>query len=515
MENIFTDVNATQINLFDYLKKAGKIQVQKKTYSEKLPERIQNFTGQKHFSDLESLLESFSGIKDTLIYKGNRYINYHSNTSEYYTYIGDTMDGSRFNPRPEWTASLKMLKNSYNVLSICRGKRGEFVGYLLYVTEAGVVYESEMLMKDGGTFGTRDSFAITGITLSKWKKAKLHAHKICTVLNEGEVHDILTRVNPYGADFMTQYNTLEEIDLLIAPQIEQLDKAGYSFVKQALLVSLTGYEDSATLEQFGRLCQPGKNMKEIFKTSKAVYTTLKDCPKLSTWDIYRKMDKQGKVSADNIERCYHNGYSEKELNEVSSILNMEYDGKKVFTWDSLQRYLERIDMYEAIDRMDGLMLLKDYLSMCSQLEMKPRIDGDSLKREHDVTARTLRQKRDEIRAGKMVGVCEEIKKYDYSEHVYFGRCIRSYDDLIDEATQQHNCVASYADSIISKRSYIFVVREVSAPDKSLATVELTPQGDVRQKYLAYNRTIHNKALTDFIDRLSRNFKGVKNAVMAA
>ncbi len=76
-------------------------------------------------------------------------------------------------------------------------------------------------------------------------------------------------------------------------------------------------------------------------------------------------------------------------------------------------------------------------------------------------------------------------------------------------------MASYADSIISKRSYIFVVREVSAPDKSLATVELTPQGDVRQKYLAYNRTIHNKALTDFIDRLSKNFKGVKNAVMAA
>ena len=503
--NIFVNTEATQINLFDVLKNMGQIKMVKKEYSSELPENVKSMTGTKSFSELAGFLKTTTGKSYVMIYKGNRYAHLSHSDPEYYDYTGESQRGSELRVADAYTKSASVMFN------ICLHKgRDIYKSILQYATETGDVYEAEAVFKMKKNGYPATSYYIEGnVSISKWKKAKLHAHRITTVLNQEDVPEILKRVNPYAAEFIKHYNTLNDIDLLIAPQIEQLDKAGYSFVKQQVMVALTGYEDSASLEQFNRLCQPGKNMKEIFKTSKVVYTTLRGCDKLSIWDVYRKMDKQGKISADAIERAYNNNYSEKELNEFSTILGMEYDGKKIFTWDSLQKYIERIDMYEAIDRLEGLMLLKDYLSMCRQLEMKPRIDGDSLKREHDVTARTLRQKRDEIRAGKMVGVCEENKKYDYSEHIYFGRCIRSYDDLIDEASQQHNCVASYADRIIAKRSYIFVVREVSAPDKSLATVEITPSGKIYQKFLAYNTPILNKALTEFIERLAKNFKETK------
>ena len=500
--NIFVNAEASQISLMDIFNATGGV-MKKREYSDKLPECVSSFYGSKTFRGLELFLESVSGLKNAVIYKANRY-TYRSPETEYFVRTADGIDGTTVVGVNETYS----IKNANNVISVISKYHSVWKTILMYVTEAGTVYEAEASIAHVYAGGFQESYKITGVEISKWKKAKLHSNRMITVINYDEVDAILNRVNPYAAELMKKYSELEAVDLLIAPQIEQLYKAGYSFVDKELLPALWSYEESSTLDQFNRLCQPGKNMKEIFKTSKAVYTALKSCNKLSVWDIYRKMDKQGKISAENVERAYDNGYSEKELNEISVILSREYAGKKIFTWDTLQRYLERIDMYEAIDRMDGLQLLKDYLNMCKQLEMKPRIDGDSLKREHDVTARTLRQKKDEIRANKMIGVCEDNKKYDYSEHIYFGRCIRSYDDLIDEATQQHNCVAGYADSIIAKKSYIFVVREVSSPDRSLATVELTKDGDIRQKYLAYNRPIRNKALTEFIDRLSKNFKTV-------
>lgn len=67
--------------------------------------------------------------------------------------------------------------------------------------------------------------------------------------------------------------------------------------------------------------------------------------------------------------------------------------------------------------------------------------------------------------------------------------------------QQHNCVASYGQRIAAGQSYIYVMREVAHPDKSLITIELSPNGKtIRQKFLAYNKPIHNKSQSEFIER---------------
>jgi hypothetical protein len=258
-----------------------------------------------------------------------------------------------------------------------------------------------------------------------------------------------------------------------------------------------------------------------------VYTALKEETNLQTWDIYRRMCKTGKLSQDTVRQVYEAGYTIKDLEYVSTILGVKHDGKPVFTWTSLVNYMGRIDMYEAIDRREGLPILADYLSMCRQLDMQPRTDGDSLKREHDIAARLIRERHNEIMAKQMREAEERMRReiaegatkkgrLEYREQVFFVKPIYDYDELLDEARQQHNCVASYAERIARGTSVICTMRETAHPEKSLVTIELSPDmKDIRQKFLAYNQPIRNKAMTEFIERWHRQVNARGDAAAAA
>ena len=305
-----------------------------------------------------------------------------------------------------------------------------------------------------------------------------------------EIEDILLRTNPYGYAFAQKEGLLFS-DILMMPAIELLHKSGYFFGDNV---------QPENVAYFNRLVQNGSDLGSIFKTPKFVYETLKGEDDLRIWDLFRKMAKTGKLTKEDVRKAYHAGYNSKEFSLISDVLKFKYENNPVFSFSTLQRYLERVDMYQAIYPEEALTLLKDYLLCCKALQIKPRIDSDSLKREHDVAARCCRIKRDERMAKRMQGACEYLKKFNYSEERFFVRGIRDYDDLIDEANQQGNCLAGFAESIINKESMIYVMREKSAPDKSLITVELTESGDVRHAFLSYNREIRDPAQSEFLKR---------------
>lgn len=391
-----------------------------------------------------------------------------------------------------------------------------FNAEILYVEDDGYVWNATLTMElenrlrgqyaqcGGGMYF--DSVKIKSISVGKWHQ-NTKVHRFANFMQKKDVlEDILQKNNPYAFKFCKD----EKCPVTFyfqAPQVEILVKAGYSFPRR---VYSAYHMEQSEYDCFNRLCKPGNNPKEIFKTSKVIYTTLKNEDNLHLWDTYRKLDKFGRIKPDTVQQVYDQGFSDKDLSSINSILNKTYKGKPVFTWDSLINYLGRLDTFEAIERYEAFMLLEDYLRMCGQLDIEPKIDGDSLKREHDVVARTIRQKRNEVLARQMQGTCDAMKVYDYNEKIYFIRAIRNYDDLIDEACQQHNCVASYANRIANRQSLIYVMREVNNPNRSLITVELTPDGkNIRQKFLAYNRPIHNKAQSEFLERWMKSIAGIK------
>ncbi len=319
--------------------------------------------------------------------------------------------------------------------------------------------------------------------------------------------DWVKDINPYSLYYKTDAVKKENVlRALMFPEAEILTKAGYSFVD--VFFKRYSWDRSNTLaKEYNLLINRGESKPStIFKCSKEVYSALKSACDIKRWNEIRKMDKFGRIPKSAIELVATREYDSKTLQSMSSILKQKYDDKPVFTWSSLLNYLERVDTYEAIYPTEALQLLSDYLRMCNELRIEPKTDGDSLKREHDVTARLFSQRRDEIQAEKL----KRALNYDYlnyEDDKYIIRAIRDYDDLMDEAKQQHNCLACYATQIIKGNSKIFVMREKDNPDKSFISIELSPDGDyVRQKYLAFNRPVTNTKTLSVINKWHQSVK---------
>lgn len=308
------------------------------------------------------------------------------------------------------------------------------------------------------------------------------------------------RIYPYAEPVFRQLVGPNWGELAVmAPELELLYKAGYESLCESI-VHAYATEGSSGVEQFNRLCKPGKNLKEIFKTEKIIYKTLQKERDLAKWDTYRKFLKTGKIQADTVDRIFTADYSAKELQLVYDCLGVKRDGKQLVTIDQLIPYCDKVYRFEAIPREDALQLFSDTLRNCAMLGMKPRLDSDSLKREHDVTSRICREMRFSKKTAEMYEPCRKLQNLSWSQGAFLVRGIIGYDDLIDEAKQQVNCLAAYADDIIAGKSLVYVVRRIDAPEKSFVTVELSPKKDaIWQRRMAYNQPVRNKSVTDFLD----------------
>ena len=74
------------------------------------------------------------------------------------------------------------------------------------------------------------------------------------------------------------------------------------------------------------------------------------------------------------------------------------------------------------------------------------------------------------------------------------------DALIDESSQQNNCVRTYADRIASGKCDIYFMRLVSDQNKSLVTIE------VKNKKVVQKRTKHNGNTTLEQDKFITNWE---------
>ena len=285
----------------------------------------------------------------------------------------------------------------------------------------------------------------------------------------------------------------------LAPQIEQLWKAGYQNLVNELIQAFQNGDKSA-IECFNRLTKPASDIRTIFKTEKNVYKNLKDENiSLSMWDVCRKLVKGGKINADSINEFVRMPLRDAEYKIMYHILGFKYNDKPVFSFDSLMTYLGRLDTYEALEGAAALEHLDDYLTCCDYLKIKPNIESDSLVREHNVAARLCRETRQEKMNAALNAACLKLQEWNYAEGPYLIRGVQSYDDLMDEAIQQHNCVACFSREIAAGKRKIFFMRRAACPDKSWITVEVSLDGkSVLRKATAYNGNVHDGAQTEFL-----------------
>lgn len=165
-------------------------------------------------------------------------------------------------------------------------------------------------------------------------------------------------------------------------------------------------------------------------------------------------------------------------------------------------YIQRQMRENRMNSSEVLTTWMDYLSMAKRLGMDT---GDAIV----YRARKLRQRHDELveqmRAQELsLQAAEILQRFPHLEEI-FGELQTLYpyqgkefsvtvpvrvDQILKEGRTLHHCVGSsdrYWERIERRESYILFLRRNAEPEKAWYTLEVEPDGTVRQKRTAYNR----------------------------
>lgn len=299
------------------------------------------------------------------------------------------------------------------------------------------------------------------------------------------------------------------------PQIEQLVKCGLQEIV------LNWANDSSPLYQ--RSFKKGNNINEITKLPKFAWQRLKDegISDIRIWNELRVWIQKDNLSKDQLDTILNLNITEAQtIKTIRSILNAEFDDKKLYTLDSLLNYLERVDMYQAIRTADSIVILRDYIKMALECGIKPITDSNSLKREHDVVMRNhqilMQEKRKQFQdsLGDLFAERgEKLSKYEFNDNGLVVISPKGIDDLLQEGSNNHNCVASYVERFAKGQSNIFFIRKEESPLDSYITIEVNSTFDrVKQAFYSSNREITNQRDLNFINSWIEHNKSVDKSL---
>ena len=185
----------------------------------------------------------------------------------------------------------------------------------------------------------------------------------------------------------------------------------------------------------------------------------------------------------------------------------------------IRNYLQKQKPYFDGSCQQALTTWQDYLAMAERLH----IDTSD---EIIYRARKLRQRHDELVIQCEVGslelqaenmdkkyphvrsICEELqKKYAYADEDYLVIAPQNTFDIITEGRMLHHCVGNdgagerYYDRIERRESFIMFLRRAEEPEDPYYTLEIEPDGTVRQKRTLFDRQHEDiEQATEFLQK---------------
>lgn len=145
---------------------------------------------------------------------------------------------------------------------------------------------------------------------------------------------------------------------------------------------------------------------------------------------------------------------------------------------------------------------EDYLAMAERLSIDTNdsivFKVRKLRQRHDELVKRIGDKDSAVFAGKMAkkypdvdAICRGIKeKYEYHDKQYTILVPEQIEDIIREGAALQHCINKseiYFDRINSRESYIVFLRKADAIKTSWYTLEIEPDGTVRQKRTEFDR----------------------------
>ena len=165
-------------------------------------------------------------------------------------------------------------------------------------------------------------------------------------------------------------------------------------------------------------------------------------------------------------------------------------------------YMRRQMREGSMSSKELLATWSDYLSMACRLKMDTKdaiiYRARKLRQRHDELVELCGQKDHAVRAGEILGkyphiedILQEITDvYGYKGKDYAVIVPSRIEEIMEEGERLHHCVGSsdrYWERIERKESYVLFLRRTSYPHTPYYTLEIEPDGTVRQKRTMYDR----------------------------
>lgn len=171
----------------------------------------------------------------------------------------------------------------------------------------------------------------------------------------------------------------------------------------------------------------------------------------------------------------------------------------------VKNYLERQAAESGEKVKDLLTIWQDYLIMAkrSQIDITDPIiyRTRNLVYRHNELAKTVGDKSVVLQAEEVESkypmlpqICGELKKYEYSDTRYKIVAPQRVEDIIIEGRKLRHCIHNndrYFERMSKRESYILFLRKSSKDSEPYYTLEVEPNGTVRQKRTLYNRQLED------------------------
>ena len=173
-------------------------------------------------------------------------------------------------------------------------------------------------------------------------------------------------------------------------------------------------------------------------------------------------------------------------------------------WKEIIEYVDTVLLHQCIAPNETMGVWVDYLRMASEigynLRERSRRFPSSLRKEHDIAVFAHRSIKKAIDAKKFAENAQKnAEKYDYSFEDLFVMVPRTVEQVVEEATNQHNCLATYVNRLISGDTCVAFIRYKETPDSSYVTCEIRDGALVQIKGFS-NSNPRTSELSKFIDK---------------
>ena len=173
-------------------------------------------------------------------------------------------------------------------------------------------------------------------------------------------------------------------------------------------------------------------------------------------------------------------------------------------WKEIIEYVDTVLLHQCISPNETMSVWADYLRMARDigynLRERSRRFPSSLRKEHDIASFAHRSLKREIDAKKFAENAEKnAERYEYSLDNLFAMVPTTVEQVVEEATNQHNCLASYVNRLISGDTCVVFIRYKDTPDSSYVTCEI--RNDAFEQIKGFgNSNPHTSELANFIDK---------------